>query len=93
VIQDEVRSRTFDLAARVDGRIAQVVVTRSQDVEQGAPLIRIDNPVVIAKERQSEAALRVADATGLVSGRPVVLIVVIRRRVIRRLGICCAEAN
>jgi len=62
VIQGEVRSRTFDLAARVDGRIAQVIVTRSQDVKQGAPLIRVDNPELIAKERQSEAALRVADA-------------------------------
>ena len=28
----------------------------------GAPLIRIDNPELIAKERQSEAALRVAEA-------------------------------
>src|SRR5271165_2955618 len=62
VVQGEVQSRTFDLAARVDGRIAQIVVTRSQDVPQGAPLIRIDNPELLAKERQSEAALRVAEA-------------------------------
>jgi HlyD family secretion protein len=62
VIQGEVQSRTFDMAARVDGRIGQIVVGRSQDVSQGAPLIRIDNPELIAKERQSEAALRVAEA-------------------------------
>jgi HlyD family secretion protein len=62
VVQGEVQSRTFDLAARVDGRIAQIVVERSQDVRQGAPLIRIDNPELIAKERQSEAAERVAEA-------------------------------
>jgi len=62
VIQGEVHSRTFDLAARVDGRVAQIVVTRSQEVNQGAPLIRIDNPELIARERQSEAALGVADA-------------------------------
>jgi HlyD family secretion protein len=62
VVQGEVQSRTFDLAARVDGRIAQIVVARSQDVQQGAPLIRIDNPELIAKERQSEAAVRVAEA-------------------------------
>src|SRR5215813_4912409 len=62
VVQGEVQSRTFDLAARVDGRIAKIVVTRSQDVRQGAPLIRIDNPELIAKERQSEAAERVAEA-------------------------------
>jgi HlyD family secretion protein len=62
VIQGEVQSRTFDIAARVDGRIGEIVVSRSQDVRQGAPLIRIDNPELIAKERQSEAALRVAEA-------------------------------
>jgi HlyD family secretion protein len=62
VIQGEVQSRTFDMAARVDGRIGQIVVVRSQDVPSGAPLIRIDNPELIAKERQSEAALRVAEA-------------------------------
>jgi HlyD family secretion protein len=62
VIQGEVQTRTFDLAARVDGRIGQIVVARSQDVSQGAPLIRIDNPELIAKERQSETVLRVAEA-------------------------------
>jgi HlyD family secretion protein len=62
VIQGEVQSRTFDIAARVDGRIREIVVSRAQDVRQGAPLIRIDNPELIARERQSEAALRVAEA-------------------------------
>src|SRR5215472_5126014 len=62
VVQGEVQSRTFDMAARVDGRIAQITVVRSQDVKQGAPLIRIDNPELVAKERESEAALRVAEA-------------------------------
>jgi HlyD family secretion protein len=62
IIQGEVQSRTFDMAARVDGRIGQIVVARSQNVSQGAPLIRIDNPELIAKERQSEAELRVAEA-------------------------------
>jgi HlyD family secretion protein len=62
VIQGEVQSRSFDMAARVDGRIGQIVVARSQEVSQGAPLIRIDNPELIAKKKQSEAALRVAEA-------------------------------
>lgn len=62
VVQGEVQSRTSDLAARVDGRIARIVVARSQDVKQGAPLIYIDNPELLAKERQSEAALGVAEA-------------------------------
>lgn len=62
VVQGEVQSRTFDMAARVDGRIGQIVVARSQDVKRGAPLIRIDNPELLAKERQSDATLRVAEA-------------------------------
>ncbi len=35
VIQGEVQSRTFDMAARVDGRVGQIVVARSQDVLTG----------------------------------------------------------
>src|ERR1700760_735479 len=62
VVQGEVQSRTFDMAARVDGRIGQIVVARSQDVARSAPLIRIDNPELVAKERASEAALQVAEA-------------------------------
>ncbi|MBV8094567.1 MAG: efflux RND transporter periplasmic adaptor subunit, partial [Acetobacteraceae bacterium] len=62
VIQGEVQSRTFDIAARVDGRIGQIAVSRSQDVPQGAPLIRIENPELLAKELQREAMLRVAEA-------------------------------
>ena len=62
VVQGEVQSRTFDMAARVDGRIGNVLVARSQDVKQGASLIHIDNPELLAKERQSEAALGVAEA-------------------------------
>jgi HlyD family secretion protein len=62
VIQGEVQSRTFDMAARVDGRIGEIVASRSQDVRPDAPLIRIDNPELLAKERQSEAALRAAEA-------------------------------
>jgi len=62
VIQGEVQSRTFDMAARVDGRIGEILVVRSQNVKQGAPLLRIDNPELIAKKRQSAAAVGVAEA-------------------------------
>ncbi len=62
VIQGEVQSRTFDMAARVDGRVEQIVVARAQNVPQGAPLIRIDNPELLAKQRQSVADLSVAQA-------------------------------
>jgi HlyD family secretion protein len=62
VIQGEVQCRTFNMAARVDGRVAQVVVSRSENVRLGSPIIRIDNPELIAKLRQSEAELVVAQA-------------------------------
>jgi HlyD family secretion protein len=62
VVQGEVQTRTFDIAARVDGRIGEILVSRSQDVKKDAPLIRIDNPELIAKQKQSDAALGVAEA-------------------------------
>jgi HlyD family secretion protein len=62
VVQGEVQCRTFDMAARVDGRVAQIAVSRSENVKQGAPIIRIENPELIAKYRQSEADLAVAQA-------------------------------
>jgi HlyD family secretion protein len=62
VVQGEVQSRTFDMAARVDGRVAKIEVDRSQNVTQGASLLRIDNPELIAKYAQSQADLAVAQA-------------------------------
>ncbi len=62
IVQGEVQCRTFDMAARVDGRVADIVVARSENVKQGAPIIRIDNPELIAKYNQSKADLDVAQA-------------------------------
>jgi HlyD family secretion protein len=62
VVQGEVQCRTFDMAARVDGRVAQIAVARSENVKQGTPIIRIDNPELLAKYHQSEAGLAVAEA-------------------------------
>src|SRR3984885_10442322 len=62
VVQGEVQSTTFDMAARVDGRGAKIEVNRSQNVTRGAPLVRIDNPELIAKYAQSQADLAVAQA-------------------------------
>jgi HlyD family secretion protein len=62
VIQGEVQSRTFDMAARVDGRVAKIEVDRSQTVKAGASLIRIENPELIAKYAQSQSDLVVAQA-------------------------------
>jgi HlyD family secretion protein len=62
VIQGEIQCPTFDLAARVDGRVADIPVSRAGNVTRGAPVIRIDNPELLAKYRQSEAELAVAQA-------------------------------
>jgi hypothetical protein len=66
VVQGEVQSRTVDIAAGVDGRIGQIVVARAQE---GAPLIWIANPRLLAKQPQSNADLRVSGRTILSKGR------------------------
>src|SRR3954469_8127495 len=55
VIQGEIQCRPFDMAARVDGRVGQVLVARSKNIRQGAPLLRIENPELLARLRQNEA--------------------------------------
>src|SRR5215468_5472032 len=62
LVQGEVDATRFDIAARVDGRVAEVPVERGQDVPAGAVLVRIDNPETIAKNEQAVAAKIVADA-------------------------------
>jgi HlyD family secretion protein len=62
LVQGEVDATRFDIAARVDGRVAEVPVSRGQHVAAGAVLVRIDNPETIAKNEQALAAKIVADA-------------------------------
>ena len=62
LVQGEVDATRFDIAARVDGRVAEVPVVRGQDVGAGAVLVRIDNPETIAKNEQALAAKIVAEA-------------------------------
>jgi len=62
LVQGEVDATRFDIAARVDGRVAEIPVVRGQDVAAGAVLVRIDNPETIAKNEQGLAAKVVADA-------------------------------
>jgi multidrug efflux pump subunit AcrA (membrane-fusion protein) len=52
----------LDIAARVDGRVAEIPVIRGQDVAAGAVLLRIGNPETIAKLAQARAAKAVAEA-------------------------------
>jgi HlyD family secretion protein len=62
LVQGEVDATRFDIAARVDGRVAEVPVKRSQNVPAGAVLVRIDNPETIAKNEQALAAKIVTEA-------------------------------
>src|SRR6476469_8185292 len=62
LVQGEVDATRFDIAARVDGRVAEIPVVRGQNVAGGAVLVRIDNPETIAKNQQTVAAKIVAEA-------------------------------
>jgi HlyD family secretion protein len=62
LIQGEVDATQLDIAARVDGRVAEILVNEGQDVAAGAVLVRIDNPETIAKNEQALAAKIVAEA-------------------------------
>jgi HlyD family secretion protein len=62
LVQGEVDATRLDIAARVDGRVAEIPVVRGQDVPAGAVLVRIDNPETIAKNEQALAAKIVAEA-------------------------------
>jgi HlyD family secretion protein len=62
LLQGEVDATRLDIAARVDGRVAEIPVARGQDVAAGAVLVKIDNPETIAKNEQALAAKIVAEA-------------------------------
>jgi HlyD family secretion protein len=62
LVQGEVDATRFDIAARVDGRVAEIPAVRGEDVAAGAVLVRIDNPETIAKNEQAVAAKVVAEA-------------------------------
>src|SRR4029077_5358325 len=62
LVQGEVDATRLDLAARVDGRVAEIPVVRGQNVDAGAVLVKIDNPETLAKNNQASAAKIVAEA-------------------------------
>src|SRR5215467_9212548 len=62
LVRGEVDATRLDIAARVDGRVAEIPVERGQNVAPGAVLVRIDNPETIAKNEQSLAAKIVTQA-------------------------------
>jgi HlyD family secretion protein len=62
LIQGEADSTRIDIAARVDGRVLKIPVVRGQNVDEGAVLLQIDNPELLAKLQEAIATKGVADA-------------------------------
>jgi HlyD family secretion protein len=62
LVQGEVDSTRIDIAARVNGRLAKIAVSRGQDVAAGASLLEIDNPELVAQLGEVKAEKAVADA-------------------------------
>ncbi len=62
LIQGEADATRVDIAARVDGRVAQLPVDRGQNVTAGQILVTIDNPELVTQLEQAEAAEAVAAA-------------------------------
>ena len=62
VFQGRMEARETDIAAKVPGRIAQVLVREGDVVQVGTPLIRMDSPEINAKLVQAQAAQEAAQA-------------------------------
>src|SRR5436190_10199371 len=62
LVQGEADATRIDIAARVDGRVAQLPFDRGQDVKAGQVLVAIDNPELLTRFKEAEAAAAVAMA-------------------------------
>ncbi len=62
LIQGEAGATRIDIAARVDGRVAERPVSRGDNVKAGQVLLSIANPEVMARQSEAKAALSVATA-------------------------------
>jgi HlyD family secretion protein len=62
IIQGEADSTRIDMAARVDGRLAKMLVQRGDNVAAGAELLEIDSPELRAKLDEAKAGAQLAEA-------------------------------
>ena len=62
MIQGEADGTRIDIAARVDGRVAELPVDRGQNVTAGQTLVTIDNPELLTRLNEAQAASTVAAA-------------------------------
>ena len=62
IIQGEADSTRIDIAARVDGRLARMLVKRGDNVTAGQRLLEIDSPELLAKLDEAKAGALLAEA-------------------------------
>ncbi len=62
LVQGEADGTRIDIAARVDGRVLQLPVDRGDNVTAGQILVKIDNPELLTRLKEAEAAASVAMA-------------------------------
>jgi HlyD family secretion protein len=60
LVQGEADATRIDISARVDGRLARRPVDRGQNVTAGQILVTIDNPELLTKLKEAQAAQAVA---------------------------------
>jgi HlyD family secretion protein len=62
LVQGEADGVRIDIAARVDGRVAKRPIDRGQNIAAGQVLVTIDNPELLTRLKEAEAANAVAMA-------------------------------
>ena len=62
LVQGEADATRVDIAARIDGRVGQRPVSRGDNIAAGQLLVAIDNPELLMKLSEAEAARVVAQA-------------------------------
>ncbi|UCI05196.1 HlyD family secretion protein [Mesorhizobium sp. B1-1-8] len=60
LVQGEADATRIDIAARIDGRVAQRPVSRGDNIADGQVLVKIDNPELLTKLNEAVAAKTVA---------------------------------
>jgi HlyD family secretion protein len=89
LVQGEADGTRIDISARVDGRVLELPVDRGDNVTAGQVLVTIDNPELVTrlKEAQAAADVAMADLKRIQVGT--------RQEVIasRRAALAAAEAN
>ena len=70
LVQGEADATRIDIAARIDGRVATRPVERADNVAAGQVLVTIDNPELVTRLREAQAAksVAVADLTRIEAG-------------------------